>query len=111
MWGFFAVGLVGMACAIGWLLRRYAAPSVPYIVLAATAYAWAVSMSIVLITPIDVWAALKHQPERGISILWRITYWSTQVMQVAAASSKCRTCRLLFDVSCRLMQHCWLVLL
>jgi hypothetical protein len=86
MWGFFAVGLVGMACAIGWLLRRYAAPSVPYIVLAATAYAWAVSMSIVLITPIDVWAALKHQPERGISILWRITYWSTQVMQVAAAS-------------------------
>jgi hypothetical protein len=83
MWGFFAVGFVGMACAIGWLLRRYAAPSVPYIVLVTTAYAWAVSMSIVLITPIDVWAALKHQPERGISILWRITYWSTQV-------SKCR---------------------
>lgn len=80
MWGFFAVGFVGMACAIAWLLRRYAAPSVPYIVLAATAYAWAVSMSIVLITPIDVWAALKHQPERGISILWRITYWSTQVL-------------------------------
>lgn len=79
MWGFFALGLVVMAGTIAWLLRRYAAPSVPYIVLAATSYAWAVSMSIVLVTPIDVWATLAHQPERGISVLWRISYWSTQV--------------------------------
>jgi hypothetical protein len=79
MWGFFAVGLAVIAGTIAWLLRRYAAPSVPYIVLAATAYAWTVSMSIVLVVPLDVASTLLKRPERGISILWQITYWSTQV--------------------------------
>eukprot|EP00775_Hariotina_reticulata_P003223 gene3223-3500_t len=80
MWGFFAVGLAVIAGTIAWLLRHYAAPSVPYIVLAATAYAWTVSMSIVLIVPLDVASTLLKRPERGISILWQITYWSTQVL-------------------------------
>jgi hypothetical protein len=79
MWGFFSLGLVFVASAIAWLLRRYAAPSVPYIVLATTAYAWAVSMSIVLITPVDVAATLMYQPEPAVSVFWKITYWSTQV--------------------------------
>ncbi len=79
MWGFFSLGLVLVAGTIAQLLRRYAAPSVPYIVLAATAYAWAVSMSIVLVTPLDVAATLMHEPEPAVSILWKITYWSTQV--------------------------------
>lgn len=73
------LGLLAMSAAIAYLLRRYAAPSVPLIVLAATAYAWAVSMSIVLITPLDVAATLAHEPEPAISTLWKITYWSTQV--------------------------------
>lgn len=79
MWSFFALGLVFVAGTIAWLLRRYAAPSVPYIVLATTAYAWSVSMSIVLITPLDVAATLMHEPEPAISVLWKVTYWSTQV--------------------------------
>eukprot|EP00879_Flechtneria_rotunda_P003202 GHRR01003425.1.p1 GENE.GHRR01003425.1~~GHRR01003425.1.p1 ORF type:complete len:656 (+),score=226.79 GHRR01003425.1:287-2254(+) len=80
MWGFFSLALVIVAGNIAWLLRRYAAPSVPYIVLAATAYAWAVSMSIVLVTPLDVAATLMQQPEGAISVLWKFTYWSTQVL-------------------------------
>lgn len=79
MWGFFSLGLVLVAGTIAWLLRRYAAPSVPYIVLATTAYAWTVSMSIVLITPLDVAATLMHEPEPAVSVFWKITYWSTQV--------------------------------
>lgn len=79
MWGFFSLGLVFEAATIAWLLRRYAAPSVQYIVLATTAYAWAVSMSIVLITPMDVAATLMYEPEPAVSVLWKITYWSTQV--------------------------------
>lgn len=82
MWGFFSLGIVLVAGTIAWLLRRYAAPSVPYIVLATTAYAWAVSMSIVLITPLDVAATLMHEPEPAISVFWKITYWSTQVICV-----------------------------
>lgn len=85
MWGFFSLGLVFVASAIAWLLRRYAAPSVPYIVLATTAYAWAVSMSIVLITPVDVAATLMYQPEPAVSVFWKITYWSTQVRGAADA--------------------------
>lgn len=79
MWGFFSLGLVLVAGTIAGLLRRYAAPSVPYIVLATTAYAWAVSMSIVLITPVDVAATLMYVPEPAVSVFWKITYWSTQV--------------------------------
>lgn len=79
MWGFFVLGLVGMAAAIGLLLRRYAGPSVPLIVGVATAYAWAVSMSIVLVTPLDVAATLAGRAEPAIGVLWKITYWSTQV--------------------------------
>lgn len=79
MWGFFTVGTVAVVGTIAWLLRRYAAPSVPYVVLAATAYAWYVSLSIVLITPMDVAGTLMTQPEKGVSVLWQITYWSTQV--------------------------------
>ncbi|KAF8067159.1 lmbrd2 [Scenedesmus sp. PABB004] len=80
MWGFFALGLVGVGSTIAALLRRYAAPSVPLVVSGATAYAWLVSMSIVLITPMDVAAALAHAPEAAIGVLWKITYWSTQVL-------------------------------
>jgi hypothetical protein len=89
MWGFFSLGLVFVASAIAWLLRRYAAPSVPYIVLATTAYAWAVSMSIVLITPVDVAATLMHQPEPAVSVFWKITYWSTQVRGFCAGTGAC----------------------
>jgi hypothetical protein len=81
MWGFFSLGLVGVGATIAHLLRRYAAPSVPAIVLAMTAYAWAVSMSIVLITPLDVAATLLGEAEPAVSVLWKITYWSTQVCQ------------------------------
>ena len=87
MWGFFALGAAAMAAMIAQLLRRYAAPSVPGVVRAATAYAWGVSMSIVLITPLDVAATLLAQPEPGVGVLWKITYWSTQARELTAATA------------------------
>jgi hypothetical protein len=50
MWGFFSGALVAVAGAIFALLRRYAAPSVPLVVKAATTYAWLVAF-IVLVGP------------------------------------------------------------
>lgn len=99
MWSFFALCTVAVVGTIAWLLRRYAAPSVPYIVLAATAYAWYVSLSIVLITPMDVATSLMSQPERGVSVLWQITYWSTQV-GLCTASNHPRYC-----VRCTFIVH------
>jgi len=48
MWGFFSVALVAVAGAILTLLRRYAAPSVPLVVKAATSYAWMVAFIVVV---------------------------------------------------------------
>ncbi len=48
MWGFFSVALVAVAAAIFVLLRRYAAPSVPLVVMATTTYAWLVAFIVVV---------------------------------------------------------------
>lgn len=79
MWAFFAVSLVAVVSTIVGLLRRYAAPSVPYVVLLATAYAWLTSFSIVVLVPIDVWTTLAKRPNSAINVMWAICYWSTQV--------------------------------
>jgi hypothetical protein len=48
MWGFFSGALVAIAAAILTLLRRYAAPSVPLVVKAATTYAWLVAFIVLV---------------------------------------------------------------
>jgi hypothetical protein len=48
MWLFFSAALVVVGAAITFLLRRYAAPSVPLVVMAATTYAWLVALIVVV---------------------------------------------------------------
>jgi hypothetical protein len=51
MWAFFALALVAVAVCIILLLRRYAAPSVVFVVKATTAYAWLVAFVVVVRAP------------------------------------------------------------
>jgi hypothetical protein len=88
MWGFFSISVAFIFLAIGYLLRRFAGPTVPYVVQIATAYAWLVSFSVIALVPIDVWSTLAQAPQGGISILWRIAYWSTQVRNWSRSITK-----------------------
>ena len=81
MWGFFTVSLVAVAAAIALLLRRYAAPSVPAVVKAATAYAWLVAFVVVVLVPMDVFSTLVgRQDNRVVDVMWQVCYWSTQAL-------------------------------
>ncbi len=89
MWAFFTIALVLVCAAIVALLRRYAARTVPWVVLLATAYAWLTSMSIVVITPLDVETTLTKTPSKALGVLWQIAYWSTQVWPNALELVQC----------------------
>jgi hypothetical protein len=79
MWAFFVLSLVAVAFCIGLLLRRYAAPSVPWVVRLSTAYAWLTAFSVIVFVPIDVWSTLADKPQTALTVFWQIAYWSTQV--------------------------------
>lgn len=57
-------------------LRRYCYKNVPLIVRLAVSYAWLVSMSIVVLVPLDIYTTFEN--EHGfkiIEIIWKISYW------------------------------------
>ncbi|KAI8464460.1 MAG: LMBR1-like membrane protein-domain-containing protein, partial [Monoraphidium minutum] len=81
MWSYFALSLVAVAACILLLLRRYAAPSVPLVVKATTAYAWLVAFVVVVLVPIDVFTTLSLQSgDVAVDIMWKTCFWSTQVL-------------------------------
>lgn len=46
-----------------------------------SAYAWLTSFSIIALVPVDVWATTGGVKDvEPISVMWRISYWSTQVL-------------------------------
>ncbi|GBF88476.1 hypothetical protein Rsub_01189 [Raphidocelis subcapitata] len=81
MWLFFSAALVVVGAGIFLLLRRYAAPSVPLVVKAATTYAWLVAGIVVVLVPIDVYATLTTRDDTAaVNAMWQVCYWSTQVL-------------------------------
>ncbi len=75
--------MVGAAFLSIMLLRRYADPfRVTFLVMATAFYAWLTSLSVVALVPLDAFTVLEgsenHIP--AITILWKISYWSTQAL-------------------------------
>lgn len=62
-------------------IRRYAAPTVQFVVVPFVAVAWATAMSVVALVPIDVWTAnyltgsQKEPTQHTVEVLWSISYW------------------------------------
>ncbi|KAI8462677.1 MAG: LMBR1-like membrane protein-domain-containing protein [Monoraphidium minutum] len=81
MWGFFSAALAALLVCIFILLKRYAAPSVPLVVEAATSYAWLVAFIVVVLVPIDVFTTLTARADTAaLNVLWQVCFWSTQVL-------------------------------
>ncbi|KAI4345274.1 hypothetical protein L6164_012411 [Bauhinia variegata] len=59
-------------------LRYFAGPAVPRYVLFTVGYAWFCSLSIIILVPADIWAAMSpHHENGGLSFFWSWSYWST----------------------------------
>lgn len=62
-------------------IRRYAAPTVQFVVVPFVALAWATAMSVVALVPIDVWTAnyltgsQREPTQHTVEVLWSISYW------------------------------------
>eukprot|EP00884_Botryococcus_braunii_P014847 jgi/Botrbrau1/23363/Bobra.0051s0016.1 len=80
MWTFYVPTMACVFVAVMFLIRRYAAPSVPILVRFIASIGWLTSISIVALVPIDVWTTLNHNSSESILILWMSCYWTTQVL-------------------------------
>jgi hypothetical protein len=76
---------VAAALIAVFLLWRFQAPRrVGLLVLVTCWYTWLTSFSVVALVPLDVWMALSANKapsmDHAISVLWKISYWSTQAL-------------------------------
>lgn len=64
------------------LLKRFVAVGrVNFLILATVFYAWLTSLSVVSLVPVDVFTTLAgYGNTDAILLLWRISYWSTQIL-------------------------------
>lgn len=79
---FYSICVIAAALLAIFLLRRYADPHrVTVIVLGVAWYAWLTSLSVVALVPLDAFTTLSGNGNtRIIAILWKVSYWSTQVL-------------------------------
>ncbi|GMH32963.1 hypothetical protein BSKO_00797 [Bryopsis sp. KO-2023] len=80
MWIFFSLILIIVLVGVVWLYRRYPGPRTSLAVKVVSAYAWLTSFSIIALVPVDVWATIGKKNAEPISVMWKISYWSTQVL-------------------------------
>ena len=82
MYAFYTVSMIAAALVAGLLLRRYADPlRVTLIVVTIAWFSWLVSLSVVALVPLDVYTTLVGFGNiHAITILWKLSYWSTQVL-------------------------------
>ncbi|KAH7622239.1 putative G-protein coupled receptor-associated protein LMBRD2B [Nannochloris sp. 'desiccata'] len=83
LFAFYAVCMVGAALLSVMLLRRYADPfRVSLLVLLVAGYSWLTSLSVVALVPVDAFTTLLGTENHihAITILWKISYWSTQAL-------------------------------
>jgi hypothetical protein len=83
LFAFYALCMVGAALLSIMLLRRYADPfRVSLLVLLVAGYSWLTSLSVVALVPVDAFTTLLGTEDHihAITILWKISYWSTQAL-------------------------------
>lgn len=83
---FYGLSMAVAVLVTALLLHRYAAPGrVSPLVLATVGYAWLTSLSVVALVPWDVLTTLDGQGNPSVVLLlWKVSYWSTQVLTWAA---------------------------
>ncbi|KAK9808359.1 hypothetical protein WJX73_005749 [Symbiochloris irregularis] len=80
MWSFYVPAMVAVTAAVIVLLRRYAAPTMPYLPRIVTAVAWVTSIGIVALVPIDIWSTMNKTSRKSVSVIWSTAYWTTQAL-------------------------------
>ncbi|KAK0604998.1 hypothetical protein LWI29_021756 [Acer saccharum] len=89
MWVFYLISLPLTLGMVLLTLRYFAGPEVPRYVLFTVGYAWFCSLSIIILVPADIWAAISqpqnHNENGGISFFWSFSYWSTFLLTWAVA--------------------------
>ncbi|KAK3211247.1 hypothetical protein Dsin_015953 [Dipteronia sinensis] len=89
MWVFYLISLPLTLGMVLLTLRYFAGPEVPRYVLFTVGYAWFCSLSIIILVPADIWAAISQPPNHnengGISFFWSFSYWSTFLLTWAVA--------------------------
>lgn len=83
---FYGACVLGAASVSVLLLLRFAAPKrVDPVSLLTTWYGWLTSFSVVALVPLDVYTTLSGTGNvRAVSLLWQVSYWSTQGLTWAA---------------------------
>lgn len=85
MWQFFAIVLPIILGVVTYMLHHYASPKVSLSSRIVVGYGWLISLSIVLLVPVDIWMTIceasgaKHvQCGSRIAIvcMWSLAYWS-----------------------------------
>ncbi|KDD72520.1 hypothetical protein H632_c3238p0, partial [Helicosporidium sp. ATCC 50920] len=88
MWVFYSVSMGLVLGIVISMISRYAAPKVSILTLGVTTVAWLMSLSVLALVPLDVWAALSGgasaRDEQVLGVLWTVSYWSTQGLTWAA---------------------------
>ncbi|KAK9843415.1 hypothetical protein WJX81_001086 [Elliptochloris bilobata] len=80
MWSFYIPAMLAAVVVVLFVLRTYAAPSVPVFVRGIAMVGWITSISVIAIVPIDVWVTLTDGDTRSIAVMWLICYWTTQAL-------------------------------
>eukprot|EP00897_Mesotaenium_endlicherianum_P005633 jgi/Mesen1/5098/ME000252S04208 len=85
MWQFFLIAIPIVLGMVIYVLHHFASPKVTPHVRVVVAYAWFVSLSIVVLVPVDIWNTIcVASGERGlvcgsrigIIVMWSLAYWS-----------------------------------
>ncbi|XP_068637914.1 uncharacterized protein [Aristolochia californica] len=80
MWVFYLISLPLTLGMVAVTLKYFAGPDAPRYVLFTVGYAWFCSLSIIILVPADIWAAIIGHDKGGIAFFWSWSYWSTFVL-------------------------------
>ncbi|GBG59074.1 hypothetical protein CBR_g24418 [Chara braunii] len=86
MWSFYAFALPVTLAMVVVTLHHFASSQVDRVARFTVGYAWFVSLSIVILVPIDVSSTLSGDPQtmastaKHVSWMWSWAYWSTQFL-------------------------------
>ncbi|KAL8521145.1 hypothetical protein ACS0TY_011624 [Phlomoides rotata] len=84
MWVFYLLSLPLTVGMVAWTLWYFVGPDVAPYVRFTVGYTWFCSLSMIILVPADIWTAIIHHDQGGISFFWSWSYWSTFLLTWAA---------------------------